>query len=246
VMSIHRALLARGVMTGYAVTSGNEIGLYMSDYIRYLADDPDIRVIACFIESIKHAGEFRSACEHARAAGKPIVAVKIGGSEESRKAALAHTGALAGSLDCFDAVAETVGVVRVDTLDEVVESVEYFAHARAPKGPRLGAMTFSGGLKGLMLEAATRNGLSFPPLEPQTNAQVSEVLGVGTSLGNPLDAGFAALSSPQAYFRCVDVLLADPNIDVLILQEELPPAPRVNNKVENLKTVDAMVANGAH
>jgi acetyltransferase len=245
VMAIHRALLARGVTPGYAVTSGNEIGLHMGDYIRYLADDPDIRAIACFIESIKHAGEFKAACEYARDAGKPVVAVKIGGSEESRKAALAHTGSLAGSLECFDAVAETIGVVRVDTLDELVETVEYFTHAVPPKGPRLGAMTFSGGLKGLMLEAAERNGLSFPPLLPETNAKVSEVLGVGTSLGNPLDAGFAALSSSEAYFRCIEVLQQDPNIDVLILQEELPPAPRLNNKVENLKTVDKMVADGA-
>ena len=244
VMAIHRALLARGVNTGYAVTSGNEIGLYMSDYIRYLAEDPDIRAIACFIESIKDADEFRTACAAARDAGKPVVAVKIGGSEESRKAALAHTGSLAGSLDCFDAVAETIGVVRVDTLDEMVETVEYFTHASPPKGPRLGALSFSGGLKGLMLEAAQRNGLSFPALLPETNAKVSEVLGVGTSLGNPLDAGFAALSSSEAYFRCIEVLLADPNFDVLLLQEELPPAPRINNKVENLKTVDAMVAKG--
>ena len=71
------------------------------------------------------------------------------------------------------------------------------------------------------------------------------MLGVGTSLGNPLDAGFAALSSSEAYFRCIEVLQQDPNIDVLILQEELPPAPRLNNKVENLKTVDKMVADGA-
>ena len=245
VMSIHRALLARGVNAGYAVTSGNEAGLHMGDYIRYLADDSDIRAIACFIESIKHAGEFKAACEYARDASKPVVAVKIGGSEESRKAALAHTGSLAGSLQSFDAVAETIGVVRVDTLDELVETVEYFTHAVPPKGPRLGAMTFSGGLKGLMLEAAERNGLSFPPLLPETNAKVSEVLGVGTSLGNPLDAGFAALSSSEAYFRCIEVLQQDPNIDVLILQEELPPAPRLNNKVENLRTVDKMVAEGA-
>src|SRR5207244_1479238 len=163
-----------------------EIGLALADYIRFLADDPDIRAIACFIESIKHAGEFRSACERARDAGKAVVAVKIGGSEESRKAALAHTGALAGALECFDAVAEAVGVVRVDTLDEVVETVEYFTHAAPPKGPRLGGLTFSGGLKGMMLEAAARNGLSFPPLLPDTNAKVREVLGVGTSLANPL------------------------------------------------------------
>lgn len=95
-----------------------------------------------------------------------------------------------------------------------------------------------------MLEAAERNGLSFPELLPATNATLSETLGVGTSLGNPLDAGFAALSSSQAYFRCIEALQQDPNIDVLILQEELPPAPRLNNKVENLKQVDTMVANG--
>jgi acetyltransferase len=245
VMAIHRALGARGVNASYALTSGNEIGLYTSDYIRYLADDPEIRVIATFIESIKHADEFRRACEYARDAGKPLVAVKIGGSEESRKAALAHTGSLAGSLSCFDAVAEAVGVVRVDTLDEMVETIEYFSHATPPKGPRLGALTFSGGLKGLMLEAAARNGLSFPALLPATTAKLSEVLGVGTSLGNPLDAGFAALSSSEVYFKCIDIMLADPNIDALLLQEELPPVPRQNNKVENLKQVDRMVAAGS-
>lgn len=242
VMSIHRALMARGVTAGYAVTSGNEIGLHMADYIGFMADDPDIRAIACFIESIKDPPAFRRACEYARDAGKPVVAAKIGGSEESRRAALAHTGSLAGSLKCFDAVAETIGVVRVDTLDEIVETVEYFTHAQPPKGPRLGAMTFSGGMKGLLLEAAERNGLTFPALLPETNAKMAEVLGVGTSLGNPLDAGFAALSSSEAYFRGIEVMLADPNIDVLLVQEELPPAPRLNNKVENLRQVDQMVA----
>jgi acyl-CoA synthetase (NDP forming) len=244
VMAIQRALHARGVKTSYAITSGNEIGLYTSDYIRYLADDPHVKVICCFIESIRHADEFKRACEHARNAGKPVVAVKIGGSEESRKAALAHTGSLAGPLASFDAVAETVGVIRVDTLDDVVELAEYFAHAPIPKGPRLCGMTFSGGMKGLMLESAERHGLSFPPLEPETLAKAAEVLGVGTSLGNPLDAGFAALNSAETYFKCVDLLRADPNIDVLLLQEELPPAPRTNNKVENLRQVNAKATDG--
>ncbi len=242
VMAIQRALHARGVKTSYAITSGNEIGLYTSDYIRYLADDPHVRVIVAFIESIRNAAEFRRACEHARDVGKPVVAIKIGGSEDSRRAALAHTGSLAGSLQCFDAVAETVGVIRVDTLDEAVEAAEYFSHAPIPKGSRLGGMTFSGGMKGLMLEAAERHGLSFPPLAPETLAKVGEVLGVGTSLGNPLDAGFAALSSAEAYFKCIEILRADPNIDVLLLQEELPPVARTNNKIDNLLQVDRMVA----
>ena len=103
-------------------------------------------------------------------------------------------------------------------------------------------MTFSGGMKGMMLEAAERHGLSFPPLAPETLAKLGEVLGVGTSLGNPLDAGFAALSSAEAYFKCIEMLRADPNIDVLLVQEELPPQPRTNNKVDNLLQVDRMVA----
>ena len=71
VMAIQRALAARGVKTSYAITSGNEIGLYTSDYIRYLADDPHVKVIVCFIESIRHAAEFRRACEHARRSANP-------------------------------------------------------------------------------------------------------------------------------------------------------------------------------
>ncbi|HEY2231556.1 MAG TPA: acetate--CoA ligase family protein [Xanthobacteraceae bacterium] len=244
IMALYRALASRAVATSYALTSGNEIGLCTADYIRYLVDDPDIKVIGCFIEAIRHADEFKHACAYARDAGKPIVAVKIGGSEESRRAALAHTGSLAGALACFDAVAETVGVVRVNTLDEMVETIDYFAHAAPPRGPRLGALTFSGGLKGLMLESAARNGLAFPALQPQTTARLGEVLGVGTSLGNPLDGGFTALSSAESYFRIIDILLSDPYIDALLVQEELPAAPGTNAKTENLRQVDALAASG--
>jgi acetate---CoA ligase (ADP-forming) len=244
IMALYRALASRAIAVSYALTSGNELGLCSADYIRYLVDDPDIKVIGCFIEAIRHADEFKSACEYARDGGKPIVAVKIGGSQESRKAALAHTGSLAGSLACFDAVAETLGVIRVNTLDEMVETIDYFAHATPPRGPRLGALTFSGGLKGLMLESATRNGLTFPALQAETTARLAEVLGVGTSLGNPLDGGFTALSSAESYFRIIDILRSDPGIDALLVQEELPAAPGTNAKTENLRQVDALVRKG--
>ena len=245
VMAIVRALRGRALYPNYGLTTGNEIGLTTADYIRYFAQDPSVRVMSCFIESIKDPDDFRAACKIAQQAGKPIVALKIGGSEASRAAALAHTGSLAGSLSCFDAVAGALGVIRVDTLDQMVETVEYLAHAKPPKGVRAGAITFSGGLKGLILEAAERNQIAFPELAPETTQKLSEILGVGTSLGNPLDAGFAAISSAEAYFKCVDIMQADPNIDVLFVQEELPSVARANNKVENLKTVDRKVGEGS-
>ena len=241
ILAILRALRGRGLYPNYGLTTGNEIGLTSPDYIRYFAQDASVRVMACFIESIKDPDDFCDACRVARQAGKPVVALKIGGSEASRAAALAHTGSLAGSLVCFDAVAGALGVVRVDTLDELVETVEYFAHAKPPTGLRGGAMTFSGGLKGLILEAAERNGISFPELEPKTLEQLGALLGIGTSLGNPLDAGYAALSSAEVYFKCIEIMQADPNIDFLLVQEELPQGGGANAKAENLKTVDKMV-----
>ncbi|HEX2724218.1 MAG TPA: acetate--CoA ligase family protein [Beijerinckiaceae bacterium] len=241
VTAIYRSLLNRGIQPGYAVTVGNEAGLNSADYIRYFAEDVDIKVIACFVEAIKDPAAFREACAAARDAGKPVVLVKIGGSDASRAAALAHTGSLAGSLACFDAVAETIGAIRVDTIDEMVEVVELLTHGHRPTGARVGSITFSGGLKGLLLEAAERNGVEFPALAPRTLDRLREVLGIGTSLGNPLDAGFTALSSREAYFTCIEIMQEDPGLDLLLVQEELPTAEGMNAKAGNLVTVDEMV-----
>lgn len=168
--------------------------------------------------------------------------MKIGGSEESRRAALAHTGSLAGSLQCFDAVAQTIGLVRAATIDDLVELVEVFTHGHRPAGARVGALTFSGGLKGLLLEAAARHGVNFPALAPHTTAELQKILGVGTSPGNPLDAGFTALSSAQAYLECVAIMQRDPNIDVLLVQEELPAREGMNRKAGNLVQVGELAA----
>jgi len=132
-MAIHRALLARGVATSYAVTSGNEIALAMADYIRFLADDPE--------SGRSPASSNRSSTPASSAPLANTRRRRQAGGRGQRSAAprqpqgpLAHTGALAGALECFDAVAETIGVVRVDTLDEVVETVEYFCMRRPPRG----------------------------------------------------------------------------------------------------------------
>lgn len=242
VTAIYRSLMNRGVQPGYALTVGNEAGLNAADYIEYFTRDADTSVIACFIEAIREPERFRAACLAARDAGKPVVAMKIGGSEASRSAALAHTGSLAGSLQCFDAVAEAIGVIRVDTIDDMTEVVEVLTHGKRPNGARIGAITFSGGLKGLLLEAAERNRVAFPPLQEATLARLREVLGIGTSLGNPLDAGFAALSSKEAYFKCIEIMQDDPGLDQIVVQEELPTAEGVNDKAANLRVVNDMAA----
>lgn len=246
-MAIKRTLEERGIDVGYIITSGNETGLNNADYIRYFAADPQTKVIVTYLESIRDAESYLSACRAARDAGKPVIVMKLGASAEGRAAAMAHTGALAGAMEAFDAVAGAAGVCRARSLDDVIELVEYFMHAKLPQGPRLGAVTFSGGLRGLLLDAAANNGLKFSELAPQTREKLSKILGVGSIVGNPLDSGFAALSSIEAYLACVEAMLADPGIDLVLLQEELPRAPEgAERKTANLREVEKIAArNGA-
>ncbi|MBX9740415.1 MAG: acetate--CoA ligase family protein [Beijerinckiaceae bacterium] len=242
VMAIKRTLEERGVDTDAAITSGNETGLTTADYIAFFATQPQIRVIACYLESVHDADVFLDALRAARDAGKHVVIMKLGASDAGRAAAAAHTGALAGSMEAFDAVAGAMGALRVRNLDEMTEAVEFLVHAPLPGGNRLGSITFSGGLRGLLLDAAHTNGLAYAPLSDKTHAKLSEILSVGSIVGNPLDAGFAALSSADAYIRCVEILLADEEIDILLLQEELPRGPGTERKEQNLRAVNELAA----
>ena len=241
-MAIKRTLEERGVDSGSAITSGNETGLTTADYISYFAHRPDVRAIVSYLEAVRDADAFLAACREARAAGKTVVVVKLGASNDGRAAALAHTGRLAGSMEAFDAIAGAAGVMRVGNLDAVVEAVEYLVHAPLPKGKGLGAITFSGGLRGMLLDAAAAHGLQFSRFADATRRRLESLVAVGTIVGNPMDAGFAALTSQDAYLRCIETLLADPGIDLLLLQEELPRGPGTERKEANLRAVDAIAA----
>jgi acyl-CoA synthetase (NDP forming) len=242
VMAMKRTLEERGIVCGALITSGNEAGLTSADYISYFADVPSIRVIVCYLESTRDPQAFLAACRKARAAGKPVVVAKLGLSEEGQRAAAAHTGALAGSMAAFDAVASEAGVVRVRNLDDVVEATELLAHTRLPRGGRPGSITFSGGMRGLLLDMAQLNGVTYPALAPETRARLDKILGVGTIVGNPLDSGFTGLSSQTAYLECVHALLDDPHIDILLLQEELSRAPGNDRKESNMRKVNEIAA----
>jgi acetyltransferase len=241
-MSIKRSLEERGIDTASLVTSGNQAGLTAADYIAYYAMDDDVRVIVAYLESMQDPDTFLAACRTARAAGKPVVVMKLGASVAGRAAALAHTGALAGAMEAFDAVAGSAGAMRVRTIDDVVEAVEFFTHAGLPRGHGVGGITFSGALRGLLLDAAEFNGLSFPPLAEATKARLKDVLGVGTIVGNPLDSGFSGLTNREAYVKSLEIMLDDPAIDLLLIQAELPPGPGLERAEGNLRAADAVAA----
>lgn len=239
---LNQSLEERGLFADYLITSGNEAGLSVADYIAYFAHEPRIKVIIVYIEALKRADYFSAACLAARAAGKSVIALKLGGSREGRSAAMAHTGSLAGSLEAFDALTADCGVIRADTLDDAVELAELLAHAAAPAGPRLGAITLSGAYRGLLLDAAARCGLQFPQLSPETTARLQAVVGVGSHVSNPIDGGFSILTSDAAYRACIEAMRADPNVDMVLLQEALPRAAGSPRAEKYLRIVEEYAA----
>jgi acyl-CoA synthetase (NDP forming) len=120
--------------------------------------------------------------------------------------------------------------------------VEFFTHANLPRGRGIGGITFSGALRGLLLDVAEFNGLSFPPLAEATQARLKAVLGVGTIVGNPLDSGFSGLTNREAYVKSLEIMLDDPSIDLLLIQAELPAAPGLERAEGNLRAADAVAA----
>jgi acyl-CoA synthetase (NDP forming) len=242
---LNAALEERGMNAEYLITSGNEAGLGIPDYIAFFSDQPELKVIIVYIEAIADIEKFKAACRMARAAGKAIVAVKLGESESGRNAAMAHTASLAGSIEAFDAVAADLGIVRADTLDDAVEVSELLVHTGAPGGRRLGAITLSGAFRGLLYDAAERNGLQFPKLADATLEKLNAILGVGSLVSNPIDGGFGVLSSDDNYKASIAALQADPNIDMILVQENLPREPGSDRAERYIHTVEAIIAGGA-
>src|SRR6266513_2277101 len=237
VMAIRQALEDRGVGVGYMVTTGNEAGLETPDLMSYFAADPSIRVIVVYLEGVRNTKVFREACKAARAAGKPVIALKLGASEGGRAAAMAHTGALAGSIETFDAISTREGVIRVRGLDELIETTECFVHADPPQAARLAAVSLSGGKRGLLIDAFHSAGLSFAPLSKDATGKLAQMLGPGSIVGNPLDAGFAAVVDPSVYMRSIKIMIDDPDTD--IVDAELPKAPH-ELRERNLRLVTEM------
>ena len=244
VMAIRQALEDRGVGVGYMVTTGNEAGLETPDLMAYFAADPQIRVIVVYLEGVRNTKAFRDACKAARAAGKPVIALKLGASEGGRAAAMAHTGALAGSIETFDAISTREGVIRVRGLDELIETTECFVHAAPPRGDRLACVTLSGGKRGLLLDAFHAAGLNFAPLHQDASEKLARMLGPGSIVGNPLDAGFAAVVDPSVYMQSIKIMIDDPDTDVVIIDSELPKAPH-ELRERNLRIVNEMAGHAS-
>lgn len=152
--SMMGSLLARAAARGFgfakSVSVGNESDVTVGDIINALVDDPDTKTILLFLETIRNAPVMAAALERARAHNKPVIAYKIGRSEQGDSLAQSHTGALAGNDVAVDAFLQAHGVMRVRNLETLFElaplAQKYLGKAGShPKPARVAVITTTGG-----------------------------------------------------------------------------------------------------
>ncbi len=210
-------LSEKGVRFSSVVSCGNECDLAAEDYLEYLGQDENTKVIVSYMEGVKDGRRFFEVAREV-SRRKPIILWKGGMSEQGARAAASHTGALAGSAAIWQAMLKQAGIVSVTTVEEVVECAVAFSFLPLPKGRRIALIGGQGGTGVGTADNCYAAGLELPRLEDRTVARLREILPpVGTSVGNPTDTGVASLLDPGLYEKAIEIVAEDRGIDMLLV-----------------------------
>ena len=210
----------RGLGFRYFFSAGNSSDVDVADLIGAMAEDPEIRAIACLFEGVPSARRLLEAGEKARRAGKPVIVYKLGVSEDGAAAARSHTGSLAGSGASFKALFERAGFATVENYEALVEYAKFFAAAGKPASipPARGVavVSGSGGAGIIAADMAARHGVPMPQPSAKTVAELRTVVPEFGAARNPCDPTGQVLSVPESYNKCCQALLDDPQYGVLL------------------------------
>ncbi|MBU7572611.1 MAG: acetate--CoA ligase family protein [Hydrogenophaga sp.] len=215
--SFMQSAMARGVGTGLWFSGGNEADLQVSDYIHYMADADDIRVIYTVLEGVRDGPRFMAAALQAARRGKPIVALKVGKSDYGAKAAASHTAAIAGSAEINSAVFRELGVVEVDDIGEAVDVATLLARGQPTGREKIAVYCFSGGSGALTSDRIGIEGLEMSELAPATLDKLKKVLPPYAPLGNPVDVTGEVLADANIAHATIEATVKDPNTQVVLV-----------------------------
>lgn len=205
----------RGLYFSKAVSYGNALDLDESDFLEYLADDPDTKVIGAYVEGVKDGRRFMRALKLA-SARKPVVVLKGGRTSAGGRAAASHTAALAGAAQVWDAALAQAGALAVGTVEDLIDMLIAFSYMKRGSGTRLGMVGAGGGRSVLTADLCEELGLSVPPLPADVDAKVAErAPDLAGWVTNPVDQSILA-GSGLGGGQVLEWFDQSPEIDLLL------------------------------
>lgn len=204
----------RGIGFSQVLSLGDMADVDIGDCLNMLATSPETSAILVYLESVPAPRKFMSAAR-AAARVKPVIAVKPGRHAEAARAALTHTGALAGADRVVDAALRRAGIIRVDDLEDLFEAAEVTARFRPIRSGRVGIVTNGGGAGVLAVDQLLDRGSSLAELGPETLAALDRALPSTWSHANPVD--IIGDAPPERYATAVSAVAADPDVDAMLV-----------------------------
>lgn len=207
-----------GMRFSYNISAGNGKIVQMEDYMDFLVDDEDTKVVSIYIEGVKNADKFAAVLKKAAEKRKPVVILKAGRSAKGGAIAASHTGSLSGSDASFDAVLKKFGAIRVDDLEELIAmSLMLSTMKRMPEKATFASMNLSGGETGICADVGSLNGIEYPDFTEETLKKLKEQLPSYASPNNPVDMTASLSYDADLYAGALRTVMDDPNIGMVLI-----------------------------
>jgi acyl-CoA synthetase (NDP forming) len=213
----------RSVPISYVISAGNQAVLTIEDYIDVLLDDPAVTAIGLYIEGIKNIQKFADAAIKAIIAGKPVVVLKAGKSSLGSQISISHTGSLAGTDQAFQALFEQLGMIRVESPVEMMETLKFLSVSGAPQGHKLAAFTCSGGDAALVADYCEKIGLELTQPSTAASEMLTNILPDIATVSNPLDYTTPLWGNTEIMPRVFQTMIGD-GYDAAVVIQDFPPA----------------------
>ncbi len=224
----------RGFGIRYFFSAGNSADVDVGDLVAAMAEDPEVRAIACLFEGAPSAARMLEAGARARRADKPVVVFKLGTSADGAAAARSHTGSLAGSAVAWRALFERAGFVPVDDYDALLETAAFLAAAGRPLARGVAAISGSGGAGVMAADKAARHGVPMPQPLPATVTKLRAIVPEFGAARNPCDPTGQVLSVPDSFGKCCRALLEDAQYGALVVPSTVAMVETAKDRVPTM------------
>ena len=196
------------------ISYGNAINVDESDLIEYLGEDPETKVICLYVEGVKNGKRFIEVCKQV-SKKKPIIAIKGGKTSEGSKAALSHTGSLAGDALIYDGVFKQCDIISADSLEEMFDYALVLDESVKPRGNKVGVLTDGGGYGILSADEIIENKLKMAEFSKGSVTKLKKLMPPIVAVRNPLD--IIGDSNTDRYDKALSVLIDDKNTDIILV-----------------------------
>jgi acyl-CoA synthetase (NDP forming) len=238
----------RGLAFNLVVSTGLEMNTTMDQYLNWALGQDTTKAVGLFLETVRNPAGLRAALSKAEDSAVPVVALKAGTTGRGQSAVATHSGAIAGEDAACEALFRHHGVLRVETMDEMADTLELLTRGRPAANSGLGAVHDSGGERVLLIDTAERVGVPLPAVSPQTRERLAELLDPGLEPENPVDAWGTGRDASEVFVETITTLAEDPAIGAIAFCVDLTTEERLDDaysaaaiKAASLTTKPVMV-----